>query len=172
MTQRTVETPFMQQLGEVLDAEHNLLAAQQELLAQVQDGRLQALLEQHSRETEQHIARLEQAGALLGQPITRHSTAQTMAFVQDAREALQQAVPGAAAGDRGIAAAALGAEEWEIARYRPLVSAAEEMGNAEVRHLLHINLQEEEQTAHMLREQLLQLSGTEEDSDTLRSEPL
>ncbi len=56
----------MHELGDIYDAEHRFLKAQQKMLPQANSSTVKMLLEQHITETEQQIVNLTKVHEILG----------------------------------------------------------------------------------------------------------
>ncbi len=150
MAINTLEEKFAHELGDVYDAEHQFMEAQQQMLQQASDTRLRGLLETHMRETQQQIGNLEQIFSALGMQANRVKCDGAAGLVSEAQKAMSEASANPALLDCVIASSAAKAEHYEIASYRGLVKGAELMGQQNVLHLLHQNLQQEEQTAQLV----------------------
>jgi len=150
----TPDEKFAYELGSIYDAEHRILAGQQEMLRQANDGTLQSMLQTHIDETQQQIANLEQVFSLMGQQPQRVSCEAAAGLVTDGEKALQQAAGNAQLQDCLIAAAQAKVEHLEMSAYRGLVLGAQMMGQQEVQQLLQENLGQEERTAQLVEQQM------------------
>jgi ferritin-like metal-binding protein YciE len=144
-------------LNGVYGAEREFLPVLRAHFEQAGDSRLKGLLETHLEETEQQIRRLEEIFGLLGLAPGAGDSSAATSIAREGDNLLRQAATPHDR-DRAIAESALMAERFEVESYRPLVAAIEQSGSAEIKHLLHINLEQEEQTAHLLGQHLDRLS--------------
>ncbi|MBX6313382.1 MAG: ferritin-like domain-containing protein [Isosphaeraceae bacterium] len=149
MTIGTLFDQFLQELGNVYDAEHHFLEAMRSMVGQARNETLRMMLEDHIRMTEEQLRNLEQVYRHLGRPPERIAGQTPPALVADGRRLAE------AAGERpevrdGILASALAkVESFEVTCYRGLVVSAELVGRAEVTSLLRENLDGEEKTARL-----------------------
>ena len=153
----TLDEKFVHELGDAYDAEHQFTEAMQQMLQQASDSRLKHLLETHIGETQQQIQNLQQIFTLLGQQPEQVKCDGAAGLVSEAQKSMREAAGNPAILDCVIAGAAAKGEHYEMASYRGLVRGAELMGQQEVLHLLHQNLQQEEQTAQLIEDQVPKL---------------
>ena len=153
----TLDEKFAYELSDAYDAEHRFTEAMQQMLQQASDNKLKQLLQTHMGETEQQIQNLEQIFSLMGAQAKRVKCDGAAGIVSEAQKSMEEAAGNPAILDCIIAGAAARGEHYEIASYRGLVMGAEQMGQQEVLHLLHQNLQQEEQTAQLIEDQVPKL---------------
>ncbi len=154
---RTLNEKFVHELGDAYDAEHQFTEAMQQMLQQASDSKLKHLLETHIGETQHQIKNLQQIFSLLGEQTRQVRCDGAAGLVSEAQKSMQEAAGNPAILDCEIAAAAAKSEHYEIASYRGLVRGAEQMGQREVLHLLHQNLEQEEQTAQLIEDHVPKL---------------
>jgi len=147
MAIKTLNEKFHHSLGDIYDAEHLFLEAQQEMLPQVQNAQLQKLIEQHIKQTEQQIATIQQAFKALGAEPKRVKCLGANGIVNENRKTLKEVSSNPALVDLAIAGGSSKVEHYEVSCYRALVQIAEQTGQAKVAKLLQKNLAQEEQTA-------------------------
>ncbi|MBA3712012.1 MAG: ferritin-like domain-containing protein [Pyrinomonadaceae bacterium] len=147
MAIKTLNEKFHHGLGDIYDAEHLFLEAQQEMLPQAQNPQLQKLIEQHIKQTEQQIATIEQAFKALGAEPKRVKCLGANGIVTENRKTLKEVSSNPALVDLAIAGGSSKVEHYEVSCYRALVQIAEQTGQAKVAKLLQKNLAQEEQTA-------------------------
>ena len=150
---RTLDDKFRHELEDIYDAEHRFMEAQREMAKKASDSKLKSSFHDHIDETKQQIENLEQAFKALGMEAKRVKCDGAAGLVSEAEKTMKEAADDEAVLDCVIAAAATKAEHYEIASYRGLVIAVEQMGPQEIRQLLHQNLQQEEQTAQRIEDQ-------------------
>ncbi|HSL24123.1 MAG TPA: DUF892 family protein [Vicinamibacterales bacterium] len=107
-------------------------------------------IEEHAGETEQHVERLRQALGILGNssPSLKSAVASIVGSIM---------APGTAFFSDELVKNGVtdyAAEQFEVAAYRALVIAAEDLGEREVARLCRENLREDEAMAQWLLEQI------------------
>lgn len=150
MAIKTLQEKFLHGLGDIYDAEHQFLEAQQEMLPKANSTTVKSLLEQHIRETEQQISVLEQAFKALGESPEREKCAAAAGIVSENQKTLKEVSGNPALVDLAISGGCSKVEHYEISNYRMLITGAEQMGQTQIAQLLQKNLQQEEATAQRL----------------------
>jgi ferritin-like metal-binding protein YciE len=149
MSINTTAEKFLHELGDIYDAEHRFLEAQQQLLALITNETLRAAIEQHTDETQQQIRNLGQIFVLLGASPQRESCDAAQGLISEAQKSVQNA-GNVSVRDCLILSSLLKVEHYEMASYRNLVIGAQYVDNGEVKLLLQEIQQQEEDTAHKL----------------------
>ena len=142
----TPDEKFMHEVGDIYDAEHRFLEAQQLMLDQASDTTLKTMIEEHIAETQDQIQKLEQLYALMGQKPKRIKCHAAAGLVEEGRKTMEE-TESPALRDCVIAAAQAKVEHYEVASYRTLLMGAEGMGQKDAVRLIKQNLKQEEQTA-------------------------
>jgi ferritin-like metal-binding protein YciE len=150
MAIKTLEEKFIHGLGDIYDAEHRFLEAQEKMLPNATSSTVQAMLEKHIAETEQQIVNLKQVFEILGLTAKRVSCDGAAGIVTEGDKLLKETQDTPALADLAITGGCSKVEHYEIASYRGLIAGAEQMGQTEVVRLLTENLQQEENTAQAL----------------------
>lgn len=150
MAINTLEEKFIHGLGDIYDAEHRFLEAQQTMLPNATAPDVQASLEKHIAETEQQIVNLTKVYEVLGVPAKRVACDAASGLVSEGNKLLKETKDVPALADLAINGSCSKVEHYEIAAYRGLIMGAEAMGQTEVASLLGENLQQEEATAKTL----------------------
>jgi ferritin-like metal-binding protein YciE len=150
MAIKTLEEKFAHGLGDIYDAEHRFLEAQQTMLESANSSAVQAMLEKHIAETEQQIVNLTRVHEVLGLTAERVTCDGAAGIVSEGNKLLKETMDVPALADLAINGSCSKVEHYEIASYRGLITGAEAMGQAEVVRLLTENLQQEEKTAQTL----------------------
>ncbi len=148
---------FMHELGDIYDAEHRFLEAQQEMLKQAKNTTVKTLLEEHITQTEQQIQNLEQVYSALDQRPKRMKCDAAAGLVSEGQKMMKEASGNPAILDCVIAGSQVKVEHYEVASYRGLIQGAELMGQDEILQLLQQNLQQEEQTAQRVEQSVPKL---------------
>ncbi|MCA1622772.1 MAG: DUF892 family protein [Acidobacteria bacterium] len=147
MAIKTLEEKFIHSLGDIYDAEHRFLEAQQTLLESAHSTTVTQLLNTHIGETEQQIANLEQVFGIMGLKAKRVACDGAKGLVTEGNKLVKETSDVPALVDLAIAGGCSKVEHYEIASYRGLIMGAELMGQTEVARLLSENLRQEENTA-------------------------
>jgi ferritin-like metal-binding protein YciE len=146
-----LEEKFIHQLGDIYDAEHQFLEAQQQQLKAASASALQTMLREHIGQTEQQIKTLEQVFACVGKPAKRIRCDGAAGLVKEGEKSMEEASEPALR-DCLIAGSANKVEHYEIVAYRGLVALAQHLGQREAAMLLRQNLLQEEQTAQRIEQ--------------------
>ncbi|MBD2359883.1 MULTISPECIES: ferritin-like domain-containing protein [unclassified Anabaena] len=152
-----LQEKFIYEVGAMYDAEQRFWEAQQMMLQCCQNSQLKSLIETHIRETEQQIQNLEQVFNALGQQPKRITCDAAAGLVSDGQKFMLLAAESQKVLTLGLAGCQAKVEQLEIACYRGLIQVAEQMGQQKVVQLLQQNLQQEEQTAKKIEQQMPQL---------------
>jgi ferritin-like metal-binding protein YciE len=149
MSVSTLDDMFEHELEDIYYAEHELLEALQELSEQVDDGEIEDALDEHRRETQNHVDRLEEVFNMIGEPPEEEECEGIQGLLEEHEEFVQMDP------DQDILnvfnlAAAQKTEHYEIAAYGNLIPLADELGLDEGADLLEENLREEEDALEKL----------------------
>jgi len=150
MAIKTLEEKFIHGLGDIYDAEHRFLEAQQTMLPNASSSTVQAALKKHIAETEQQIVNLTKVYEVLGVTAKRVPCDAAKGLVTEGDKLLKETEDVPALADLAIVGSCSKVEHYEIASYRGLIAGAEQMGKTDVARLLSENLQQEENTAQAL----------------------
>jgi len=139
------ETLFVDQIEDLYDAEQRLTQALPKMAEAAHCGSLKAAFQQHLRETQNHVTRLEQIFQMLGRQPQRHTCAAMKGLIAEGDEVLS------ASGDEcvidaALIAAAQRAEHYEISGYGTARSFAQRLGHSGAARLLQETLDEEAAT--------------------------
>lgn len=154
---KTLEEKMQHELGDIYDAEHQFLEAQQEMIKQANNSTVKTMLQEHIQQTEQQISNLEQVFQAMGQQPKRIKCQAAAGLVSEGQKLLKEVSGNPALVDLAIAGAQAKVEHYEVACYRGLITGAEETGQTEIVQLLRQNLQQEEQTAQRVEQSTPQL---------------
>ncbi|HEX6289641.1 MAG TPA: DUF892 family protein [Herpetosiphonaceae bacterium] len=157
MAIKDLNEKFIHELGDIYDAEHRFLEAQQEMLKQANNSTVKTLLQEHIGQTEQQIKNLEQVYSALGEKPKRVKCDAAAGLVTEGQKTMKEASGNPAILDCVIAGSASKVEHYEVASYRGLIEGARLMGQNEVLRLLQQNLQQEEQTSQRVEQSIPQL---------------
>jgi len=152
MAIKTLQEKFIHGLGDIYDAEHRFLEAQQKMLPNATSETVQTMLETHIAETEAQIENLEKVYEILGLTAQRVSCDGAAGIVLEGDKLLKETSAVPALADLAIVGGCSKVEHYEIASYRGLIAGAESMGQDDIVELLTENLDQEENTAELLED--------------------
>ena len=147
----TLRETFLDELGDIYDAEKQILKALPKMAQAGQHEDLRHAFEEHLEETRGHVNRLEQVMGMLGMPVKGKTCKAMQGIIEEGKEVMSED-----AEDEVMDAALIGAaqkvEHYEIASYGTLCTYAELLGLDEAKELLGQNLEEEKRTDQKLTE--------------------
>jgi ferritin-like metal-binding protein YciE len=141
----SIETPhelFVHKLGAALTMEETILDMLDKLQEEASDPTLKRNLQQHRRETEKHVANLQQIFRALGEEPETQSCPTLEGLQKEGKEMIKEADESLV--DAVILGGVIETEHHEIAVYDGLIIQAEQMDDEDVVALLHENLEQEE----------------------------
>ena len=136
---------FVHGLNDILDGEHQLVEALEENANDSSRADLKKAFEQHRKETQGQIKRLQQCLELLGEPSDQSECHGIRGLVAE-KKAFMEEQPTDDLLDVFNVGAAIKVETYEICEYESLVDLAREMKHSKVAQLLSQNLKEEKAT--------------------------
>jgi ferritin-like metal-binding protein YciE len=136
---------FVHGLNDMMDAEHQLVDALEELAGDSSRAYLKQAFNQHRRETEGQIKRLEECFELLGEESEETECHGIRGLVAE-KKAFGEEDPSQDLIDVFNVGAAIKTESYEICEYESLLDMAREMKHTKVAQLLSQNLKEEKAT--------------------------
>lgn len=146
---------MLEELQDLYDAEHQLVDALPKMAKAASSPELKRGFEEHLRQTEVQIQRLEQAFQMLGERAERKTCKAMKGLIKEGEDLIKEdAEP--ATKDAGLIGSAQRVEHYEIAGYGTVRRFAKVMGHTEVYDLLTQTLDEESMTD----EKLTMLSDT------------
>ena len=141
----TIETPhelFVHKLGAALTMEETILGMLENLQEEASDPTLQRNLQQHHRETQQHVANLQQIFRALGEEPETQSCPAIEGLEKEGKQMIKEVDESLV--DAVILSGVIETEHHEIAVYDNLIITAEQMDDEDIVALLHENLEQEE----------------------------
>jgi ferritin-like metal-binding protein YciE len=145
----TLHDLMVHQLQDLYSAERQLVQALPRMAHEASAAELQAALRAHLTQTEQHVARLEQAFQVLGESPRGGPCKGMEGLLAEGRDLLDANVERGVL-DAGIIAEAQRVEHYEIAAYGSACEFARSMGHLQVASLLHDTLEEEKEADKLL----------------------
>jgi ferritin-like metal-binding protein YciE len=140
-----IETPqelFVHNLGAALTMEETILEMLEKLNEEASDPQLQRNLQEHYKETQQHVANLQQIFQALGEEPEKQPCPAIEGLEKEGEQNIKQADDSLV--DAVILSGVIETEHHEIAVYDGLIIKAEQMDDQDIVALLHENLEQEE----------------------------
>jgi ferritin-like metal-binding protein YciE len=142
MTLNSLNDLLVVQLQDLYDAEQRLTKALPKMADAATNKQLKSAFQDHLRETEQHVSRLEKVFGIMGLTAQRETCEAMKGLIAEGDEAIN------AGGDPNVRDAALIAaaqrvEHYEIAGYGTVRTLAQQLGQDEVARILQQTLDEE-----------------------------
>jgi len=142
MTLATLNDLFVEQLGDLYDAEKQLTRALPKMATAASSPDLEHAFTAHLKQTEQHVQRLDQVFASISTSPPQHSCKAMQGLIAEGDEVISE--DGApAVKDAALIAAAQRVEHYEIAGYGNVRAFADQLGYTTARDLLDQTLTEE-----------------------------
>jgi Mn-containing catalase len=146
-----VERLLVNQLGELLDAESQLVSTLPELAEAARSESLRFAFEQHLEETRQHVERVKEAFRLLGESDNREQCRGMAGLIDEGKDVIEDNEgEGDVAADLALIAAAQKVEHYEISAYGTARTMASQAGLPNVAELFSKSLAEEEIADNLL----------------------
>jgi ferritin-like metal-binding protein YciE len=133
---------FLDQLQDLYDAEKQLVKALPLMSKAAQDSALKSAFDQHLRETQNQVARLERVFSTIGETPKGKTCAAMKGLVAEGQEVID-ASGDPDVKDAGLIAAAQRVEHYEIAAYGTARAFAQRLGKQDAVRLLQESLDEE-----------------------------
>ena len=142
MSVKTLNDLFVETLKDLYYVEKKLVKTLPKMSEKATSPELRQAMEDHLRETQVHVQRLEQVFELLGQRATAKTCEALEGLIREADETTSE-IDDEQTLDAALISSAQTVEHYEIARYGTLACWAAEIGNTEVAELLEQTLEEE-----------------------------
>jgi ferritin-like metal-binding protein YciE len=142
---------LLEQMGDLYDAEKQLVAALPTLAKNASNDQLRTAFENHLEQTRGHVSRLEQAFELLGQKAKSKPCEAMKGLIKEGKQTLEEDLPDQLM-DSAVILAAQKVEHYEIAGYGTISAWAHNLGWDEVAGLLETTLEEEKEADQKLTE--------------------
>lgn len=142
---------FQEELKDIYGAEQQLLKSMPKMVKNAKSEELIEALNNHMKQTERQIKRLEQVFEAVGIPAESKKCEAMDGLIQEAEDKLKELEPGMVR-DAAIIASAQKIEHYEIASYGTLSSFAHTLDEMDAYDLLEETLDEEKETDSLLTE--------------------
>ena len=149
MAEKNLKGLLLHTLKDVYFAEHEILKTLPKMAQAAQSAELKQAFENHRKQTEVQVQRLNDVFALLNEQAQGEPCKAIQGILAEGQEVMETFAGGPAL-DAGLIAAAQAVEHYEIARYGALRSWAELVGLDDAADLLETTLSEEEDTDALL----------------------
>ena len=150
--QSMLEKFFIDQLKDMYYTEQLLMKALTEMKNAATTEELEDAFEDHRKQTERHIKRLERVFQMLGQEAEAKKCEAMDGLIKEAKTIINETKQGSMTRDAALIIAAQKVEHYEIATYGGLVQLAVTLRKNSAAQLLDKTLTEEEQTDRRLTE--------------------
>jgi ferritin-like metal-binding protein YciE len=151
MARDTLNELLQEELRDIYDAEKQLTKALPKLAKKAGSDDLKEAFEEHLRQTEHHVERLEQIFEEMGMPARGKKCKGMQNLIAEGEEAIDDAEEQPAC-DAVMIEAAQKVEHYEIATYGTLRTWATLLGKRNIASLLEDTLEEEKETDQRLTE--------------------
>ena len=140
---------FVEQLQDLYDAEQRLTRALPKMAEAAHAASLKAAFQEHLRQTQTHVSRLEQVFQMIGKSAKSKTCEAMKGLVAEGDEAIS-ATGSPEVKDAALIAAAQRVEHYEIAGYGTVRTFARKLGREDAARLLQETLDEEAATDRKL----------------------
>jgi ferritin-like metal-binding protein YciE len=147
--EKSLKELFHDTLKDIYFAEKKILNALPKMAKAARSDELRHAFEQHEKETEEHVNRLDQVFEAIDQSPRGKTCEAIMGILEEGQETMKE-YKGSPALDAGLLAAAQAVEHYEMARYGTLKTWAGELGLKDAAKLLDMTLSEEKKTDEIL----------------------
>jgi len=151
-TNSQLEKFFINSLKDVYWAEKHLTKELPKMQKAATTQELKDAIDEHTAQTEEHVARLEQVFEIMGKKPQAKKCDGMEGLLKEGNTAVEETKDGSMTRDVGVIVSAQKVEHYEIAAYGSLVSLANTMGQTEVAEILTTTLDEEKETDRLLSE--------------------
>lgn len=141
---------FVDELKDVLWAEHHILDALPKMIKATTSSKLKKAFEDHLTQTRTHVSRLEEAFSKIGEDAKPKKCEAMAGIVKEGEGIIEETEDGSMTRDCGLIIAAQKVEHYEIATYGSLRTLARKLGYDEVAEILQTTLDEEGEADHLL----------------------
>ncbi len=141
---------FIDELKDIYWAEKHIVTTLPKMKKAATSAELQQAFETHTEQSQNHVARLEQAFETLGKKAQAKKCDAMAGIIEEGKSIIEDTEKGTATRDVGLILAAQKVEHYEIATYGGLAQLATTLGLTDVADLLKQTLEEEKQTDSLL----------------------
>src|SRR5688500_4763645 len=150
MAMQTSEEVFEHELKDIYGAEHSLLDALEQMAGESSDREIRKGFQQHRKETQGQIKRIEKVFKMLGQKPEIEPCPGVEGLIKE-KKVFMREKPSEELLEFYNIGAAQKVERYEITAYESLIDMADKLGMSDVVELLAQNLHEEEMALNKLK---------------------
>ena len=165
----TLDELFEHNLKDIYGAEQRLLESLDEMAGEATDREAKKAFQQHKKETQGQIKRLEKVFKTLGMKAEAQPCPGMEGLIKEKKSFSKEKPSEDILGFYNLHAAQK-VERYEITAYEGLIEAAQHMGMDEAVDLLQQNLDEEERTLDLLKQLASDYEVEQEEGDEARQE--
>jgi ferritin-like metal-binding protein YciE len=165
----SLRTLLIEELKDIYDAESRLTKAIPKLIKKTTHDELRTALQNHLEQTEEHVARIEQAFEELDQPPKSKTCAGMKGLIEEGNETAGERYGNDGLRDAAIIGAAQRVEHYEIAAYGTAIAHARLLELDSVVNLLEETLEEEKEADSKLTEVAESVVNLDAESDEERT---
>lgn len=151
MKLESLDALFLHELRDLHSAERQLIAAIPKMAKKASSSDLKEAFENHLKQTEHQLERLDQIFEELELPLGRHKCKAMEGLIEEGEELMKEEATEAVR-DAAMIGAAQRVEHYEIAGYGTARTIAEQLGHSKAAELLQQTLDEEKETDILLTE--------------------
>jgi ferritin-like metal-binding protein YciE len=149
-TNSQLEKFFIDSLKDIYWAEKHLTKELPRMQKVATTQELKDAIDEHTAQTEEHVARLEQVFERMGKKPQTKKCDGMDGLIKEGNTVVEETEDGSMTRDAGIIVSAQKIEHYEIATYGSLVSLANTMGQTEIAEILNTTLEEEKEADSLL----------------------
>ena len=150
MAMQTIEELFEHELKDIYGAEQSLLDALEQMANESSDREIKKGYQQHRKETQAHIKRIEKIFKSMGQKAEAETCAGMEGLIKEKKLFMREKPTPELLEFYNIGASQK-VERYEITAYENLIDMADKLGMSDAVELLEQTLQEEESTLNRLK---------------------
>ena len=142
---------LIEEMQDLLHAETQLTGALPKMAEAAHNPKLKEAFEKHLVQTENHVARLQQAFSIMGEKAQPKPCKAMMGLVEEGKETIEEGQEkGPLAADLALITAAQKAEHYEISGYGTVRALAKQLGLLDIAELMTHTLGDEESADYLL----------------------
>lgn len=141
---------FLNALKDIYWAEKALTKALPKMAKETSSSQLKTAFNNHLKETEKQIQRLEQVFEKLGETAKAKKCEAMQGLIEESEEIMKETKDDTSTRDAALIISAQKVEHYEIATYGGLVQLARTLGKTEVAKILQVTLNEEKKADELL----------------------
>jgi len=141
---------FIDELKDIYWAEKHIVTTLPKMQKAATSEELKNAFETHTQQSQEHVARLEQAFELLGEKAQAKKCDAIAGIIEEGKGIIEETEKGTATRDVGLILSAQKVEHYEISTYGGLAQLAITLGLTDVADILAQTLAEEKETDELL----------------------